>query len=550
MTVNHIALARKYRPKKFSEIVGQEVATTVLHNTIKSSKIHHAYLLTGTRGIGKTTIARIIAKALNCNSPISSNNYQEPCCECQSCLAIDNGSLIDVIEIDAASNTGVDNIREVIDNSQYSPSASKYKIYIIDEVHMLSKSAFNAMLKTLEEPPAHVVFILATTELHKIPITILSRCLQIKLRNLHVNEITEHLKNILSNENVKYETAALELIAKFANGSMRDALSLLDQAIAYTNGNVNEQSINLMLGNTDEQTIFTIIDCIIKNDSQQLVQLCQKIRNDGYDMEICLENLAQAMQQIAITQLTGNTTNVNITNYAKNIGVNSVQLYFEICNLGLSQLKQVNDKYSVFIMTLLRMLAFNLATNQQQNLIITNSNIISQVDNLEQSDNMAPTPIAKLEETVTTISISSKDESSTPPPPKNLFDGNWISLVKQLKNILTHSAPFLDNSQLIEFSNKTLQIKIDKRYQSSFTQHTHQELVSALNNYFDDDISLCYVFYDDLQDTLKVINQKDQELKRHNAVESINNDPKLLDMVEQFSATILPDAIKPKPSIE
>ena len=297
--MNHTVLARKWRPKKFADLVGQQNTVTVLQNIISSGRLHHAYLLTGTRGVGKTTIARIIAKALNCLNPQNS----EPCGSCENCQQIDRGRYVDVIEIDAASNTGVDNIREVLENAQYAPTSGKYKIYIIDEVHMLSKSAFNAMLKTLEEPPAHVVFILATTDVQKVPITILSRCLQLKLRNLSAVEIEDHLRYVLEQEQVGAEGSALDLLAQAANGSMRDALSLTDQAIAFSNANITETITRQMLGISDNSSIIEILTAIQQADSVSLINICQRLNSEGVSLENILEQINYSLFNIGLAQL-------------------------------------------------------------------------------------------------------------------------------------------------------------------------------------------------------------------------------------------------------
>jgi DNA polymerase-3 subunit gamma/tau len=374
--MNHTVLARKWRPKQFADLVGQQNTVTVLQNILSSGRLHHAYLLTGTRGVGKTTIARIIAKALNCLNPQNS----EPCGSCENCQQIDHGRYVDVIEIDAASNTGVDNIREVLENAQYAPTSGKYKIYIIDEVHMLSKSAFNAMLKTLEEPPEHVVFILATTDVQKVPITILSRCLQLKLRNLAAAEIEQHLRYVLEQEQVGAESAALELLAQAANGSMRDALSLTDQAIAFSNANISEIITRQMLGISDNSSIIEILTAIQKTDSISLVNICQRLNGEGANLENILEQINYSLFNIGLAQLSPQPQLSNeLQNLAKSISLQDCQLYFEISNLGLEQIRKVQNQYPIFVMSLLRMLAFTIGSSQEKQLLIQATNCTTQL---------------------------------------------------------------------------------------------------------------------------------------------------------------------------
>lgn len=414
--MNHTVLARKWRPKKFADLVGQQNTVTVLQNIISSGRLHHAYLLTGTRGVGKTTIARIIAKALNCLSPENS----EPCGSCENCQQIDRGRYVDVIEIDAASNTGVDNIREVLENAQYAPTSGKYKIYIIDEVHMLSKSAFNAMLKTLEEPPAHVVFILATTDVQKVPITILSRCLQLKLRNLSAAEIEQHLRYVLEQEQVGAESAALELLAQAANGSMRDALSLTDQAIAFSNANITEVITRQMLGISDNSSIIEILTAIQKADSVNLVNICQRINNEGANLENILEQINYNLFNIGLAQLSPQPQlNRELQNLAKLISLQDCQLYFEISNLGLEQIRKVQNQYPIFVMNLLRMIAFTIGSTQEKQLLIQATNCTTQL--VSSSAPIVTTTIEVKEETtpkqisaVTAAEIA-KETRVTPP---------------------------------------------------------------------------------------------------------------------------------------
>jgi len=353
-------LARKWRPKTFADLVGQEHVVKALRNALEKGRLHHAYLLTGTRGVGKTTIARILAKSLNCEHP----KEGEPCGQCQSCRDIDTGRFVDLLEIDAASNTGIDNIREVLENAQYAPTAGKYKVYIIDEVHMLSKSAFNAMLKTLEEPPEHVKFILATTDPHKVPVTVLSRCLQFVLRNMTAQQVADHLAHVLDSEQIPYETPALTLLGRAAAGSMRDALSLLDQAIAMGAGKVAEQDVRQMIGAVDKRYLYELLQSIANQNGAALMNQAREMAERAVGFDNALSELALLLQRIALLQTVPAAVPADDPEYpalkhlAAQLGGEQIQLYYQCAIHGKQDLGLAPDEYAGFVMTLLRMLAF------------------------------------------------------------------------------------------------------------------------------------------------------------------------------------------------
>ena len=353
-------LARKWRPKTFADLVGQEHVVKALRNALEKGRLHHAYLLTGTRGVGKTTIARILAKSLNCEHP----KEGEPCGQCQSCRDIDTGRFVDLLEIDAASNTGIDNIREVLENAQYAPTAGKYKVYIIDEVHMLSKSAFNAMLKTLEEPPEHVKFILATTDPHKVPVTVLSRCLQFVLRNMTTQQVADHLAHVLDSEQIPYETPALALLGRAAAGSMRDALSLLDQAIAMGSGKVAEQDVRQMIGAVDKRYLYELLQSIASQNGAALMNQAREMAERAVGFDNALSELALLLQRIALLQTVPAAVPADDPEYpalkhlAAQLGGEQIQLYYQCAIHGKQDLGLAPDEYAGFVMTLLRMLAF------------------------------------------------------------------------------------------------------------------------------------------------------------------------------------------------
>lgn len=353
-------LARKWRPKTFADLVGQQHVVKALQNALDKGRLHHAYLLTGTRGVGKTTIARILAKSLNCEQAV----HGEPCGVCQSCRDIDAGRFVDLLEIDAASNTGIDNIREVLENAQYAPTVGKYKVYIIDEVHMLSKSAFNAMLKTLEEPPEHVKFILATTDPHKVPITVLSRCLQFVLRNMTPQQVSAHLTHVLDVEQVAYEPSALTLLGRAAQGSMRDALSLLDQAIAMGSGGVYENDVRQMIGAVDNRYLYELLTFLMERDGEGLIAKAQEMAVNGVGFDGALNELAMLLQRLALLKTVPSALSNDDPEYerlmllSQYFGDEQIQLYYQCAIHGKHDLPLAPDEYAGFVMTLLRMLAF------------------------------------------------------------------------------------------------------------------------------------------------------------------------------------------------
>ena len=330
--MSYQVLARKYRPRSFDTLVGQAHVVQALKNALDQKRLHHAYLFTGTRGVGKTTLARILAKALNCENGISSS----PCGTCSACTEIDQGRYVDLIEVDAASNTQVDNMRDLLDNAQYAPTQGQFKIYIIDEVHMLSKSAFNAMLKTLEEPPEHVKFILATTDPQKVPVTVLSRCLQFNLKQMPSASISEHMEKILKEEAINYEINAIYLIAKAANGSMRDALSILDQGIAYCGGTIEEATIKKMLGAIDQSYLFNLIQAVINQDGQKVIEIAKHMDERNLSFEAALNDLANLIQIISVTQAIPESLEVSyhdrdqVIALSKKISAEQLQLLYQI----------------------------------------------------------------------------------------------------------------------------------------------------------------------------------------------------------------------------
>ncbi|HIF89135.1 MAG TPA: DNA polymerase III subunit gamma/tau [Candidatus Thioglobus sp.] len=357
MSEHYQVLARKYRPHTFEELVGQTHTVKTLVNALNNNTLHHGFLFTGTRGVGKTTIARIFAKSVNCEQGVSAN----PCGKCATCIEIDKGQSIDLIELDAASHTGVDHMREILENAQYLPTKDRFKVYLIDEVHMLSKSSFNALLKTLEEPPGHIKFLLATTDPQKLPITVLSRCLQFNLNKLTHDEILSQLKFIMKSEGLDYEESALAKIADFGNGSMRDALSLLDQSISFGNGSVLENDIKAMLGLVQHDDIVELATLLVERKPAEIIAFVRKLAHQGENLGNALKDLTSLIHQISIAQILPNNaeSSKDVHALAGQISVHDLQLYYQIAINGQRDLIHAPSEQVGFEMTLLRMVAFH-----------------------------------------------------------------------------------------------------------------------------------------------------------------------------------------------
>jgi DNA polymerase III subunit gamma/tau len=423
--MSYLVLARKYRPKTFTQLVGQSHVVQALTNALRTQRLHHAYLFTGTRGVGKTTVSRILAKSLNCETGIT----DEPCGVCSACVDIDSGRFVDYTELDAASNRGVDEVQQLLEQAAYKPVQGRFKVFMIDEVHMLSNTAFNAMLKTLEEPPEYLKFVLATTDPHKVPVTVLSRCLQFNLRPMAPETIVEHLTQVLADEQVQADVQSLRLLARAARGSMRDALSLTDQAIAFGNGALAEAVVRDMLGSVDRSHVFTLIEALAQGDGALVVNTCESLRHLGLSGSSLLEEMGMVLQRMAVNQAVAQTSAGDdpdpdvqrIAGLSQLMPADETQLLYSICLHGRADLGLAPDEYAALTMVLLRLLAFKPAKAEaEKKTLKTASEIVTTAPRL-------PTPPAA--------------PASAPPIPKaaatlptndSALGGQWLSVVQDM----------------------------------------------------------------------------------------------------------------------
>jgi DNA polymerase III subunit gamma/tau len=546
--MSYQVLARKYRPRSFDTLVGQAHVVQALKNALDQKRLHHAYLFTGTRGVGKTTLARILAKALNCENGISSS----PCGTCSACTEIDQGRYVDLIEVDAASNTQVDNMRDLLDNAQYAPTQGQFKIYIIDEVHMLSKSAFNAMLKTLEEPPEHVKFILATTDPQKVPVTVLSRCLQFNLKQMPSASISEYMEKILKEEVINYEINAIYLIAKAANGSMRDALSILDQGIAYCGGTIEEATIKKMLGAIDQSYLFNLIQAVIDQDGQRVIEIAKHMDERNLSFEAALNDLANLIQIISVTQAIPESLEVSyldrdqVITLSKKISAEQLQLLYQITILGRRDLYLAPDEYAGFTMTLLRMLSF-----APQDAVITKNPAIAKNDVAHSATKMESAAISKDVSSETfeikkkievtqeiDEDISDKEISKEAVP----FNGNWRELVDQLKLGLVKA--LAQQSELVSFKNNEIILSIADEHKHLLNEAYQKKLELSLSEHFSQRIKLVILQKGANNSPLKQ-KQEERSTLMKDTENAILQDQFVKSLLTEFNAEIIPSSIKP-----
>ncbi|MDE2137354.1 MAG: DNA polymerase III subunit gamma/tau [Gammaproteobacteria bacterium] len=541
--MSYTALARKYRPKKFSELIGQEHVRRALVNALDSGRVHHAFLFTGTRGVGKTTIARIFAKCLNCEKGVTA----EPCGVCAACREIDAGRFVDLIEVDAASRTKVDDTRELLDNVQYSPARGRFKVYLIDEVHMLSAHSFNALLKTLEEPPPHVKFLLATTDPQKLPMTVLSRCLQFNLKRLPVSEIASHLRAILEQEGIAYEAAGLKLIALAGDGSMRDALSLLDQLIAFGGGKAGEAEARAMLGTVARDHVVRLAELLASLDAAELLKGAQALEPFAPDYAQLLDELAGLLVRVGLRQAVRDYEGDEIfapeviERLARALTPEDVQLFYQTAITGKRDLPLAPDPRTGFEMTLLRMVAFRPAAAAR-----------SAAPGAPPAGRAtaAPAPQAP---TQGAASLAPAASQGIPSPAQAPTQGTaspaqaptqWAAIVSALE--LSGAARQLANHcTLIARNGAVVRLGLDPLNQQLRTAAQEEKLAQALARHFGAPVRLEFQTNAAPGESPASLAQRASQQELAGARRAFEADPNVQGLRERFGATVLPDTVRP-----
>ena len=542
--MSYLALARKYRPKIFSEVIGQAHVVSALTNALNSQRVHHAFLFAGTRGVGKTTLARIFAKALNCEAGVSA----EPCGQCVVCRGVDQGNFVDLIEVDAASRTKVDDTRKLLDNVQYTPTQGRYKIYLIDEVHMLSIHSFNALLKTLEEPPEHVKFLLATTNPQKLPTTILSRCIQFNLKSVDIGRLSAQLEKILDAEEIKYQSSALMILARSANGSVRDALSLLDQAIAFSDGDINADQIRAMLGMIADQFIIQLLSQLIQNTQTAekgvaVLETIAQMATQSVDYAAALDELLTLIHNVALYQVSPQSVewkgidSAVLEELAKNVAAETLQLLYQIAIMGKRDFDVAPDPRAGFEMVLIRMLAFQPRGRGTSKVATTTPPKMPSI--ADKTDSSKAESVVSTQQPIGNASITS--------PQEFMQAGGWQKFIHSSglngisKQILMNMVPQSVNGKII---NLTL---------DSASRHLcNRARLKKIEQHCKDNLSL------DMQLKVEIIDLRDadgietptQQLAREqkqqqaDARQAFTHDPHVQELVDVFDAEIVTESIK------
>ncbi len=565
--MSYQVLARKWRPKSFATLVGQEHVVRALTHALEQQRLHHAYLFTGTRGVGKTTIARIMAKALNCETGITAT----PCNTCSACVEIDSGRFVDLIEVDAATNTKVDEMRQLLENATYAPTRGRFKVYVIDEVHMLSNSAFNAMLKTLEEPPEHIKFILATTDPQKIPVTVLSRCLQFNLKQMPQSHIISHLTNILEQERVPCDLAALKHLAKAAAGSMRDALSLLDQAIAHGAGRVDEGNVRDMLGTVGDDYLYGILDALAAGEVKALMDIAESMDARSLSFDSALQELATLFHRIALAQfapqaLVDDTERQRLSPYATGAAAfdsEFLQLAYQIAIHGRDDLALAPDERSGFGMTLLRLFAFRPENPPSLGAATGGGGMPTSIGASAPSPSSSRSPSAS-------ASLRAAVNPATQPPPlaalQEAFppsrtpaavamvspalrsaagdDDDWHAICDKL-SIGGMVRSLAQHCELVEASVDAIILRLPPVHKLLLGKSQQDKLEAELQNYYRRPLRLNIVLADTSSETPVERSRQFQRERQDRAIASVEQDDFVRDVVELFDATIDEATIKP-----
>jgi DNA polymerase III subunit gamma/tau len=567
--MSYQVLARKWRPNTFEDMVGQEHVLQALIHALDNQRLHHAYLFTGTRGVGKTTIGRLLARCLNCETGVTS----KPCGTCSSCQEIQEGRFVDLIEIDAASRTGVDDMRELTDNVQYAPTRGRFKVYLIDEVHMLSNQSFNAFLKTLEEPPEHVKFLLATTDPQKLPVTVLSRCLQFNLKRMTPEHIAGHLRHVLTHEGIPFEEPALWLLARAADGSMRDALSLTDQAIAFGNQTLNGSDVSNMLGTIDQGDIARLVDALVAEDGPALLSEIQRISDFAPDYSIILADLLSLFHRVTMEQVVpGSADNAlgdatMVQTLARQVSAEDAQLFYQAALMGRKDLAVTPDARMGFEMTLLRMLAFRPGADRRQPPASGATPSRTEGESRDEPEpappqEPVPQPVSEPEpapepEPVPEAEQPPEPEPAEEPPPwepdsepapepepePEPSDFSWERDFRSL-NIVGMPGNLASNAAMTRSGDEII-LTLDEGHARLLNPRHEEKILEALRNRFGDAINVKIAKGETDGRTPTAWEESQRQARQAAAEEAINSDPLVKSIVERFEARVVEGSIRP-----